>query len=220
MKHGIFNALRAFFFIFLIALVTILCVLERDSSTPSVEPQIEAESANNLSDLCYTEDEKAECALLVCFTEPKTSEPLIIQKKEEPPTEDYVRIIYRGEINVIEQEEEPTGEWISLGTFELTAYCSCESCCDHYAVNRPIDKNGKPVVYTATGTVAKAGRTIAVDPSIIPHGTEVNINDHIYIAEDAGAAIVGNRIDVYFADHGEALVFGRQSAEVQIKAAS
>ena len=136
--------------------------------------------------------------------------------ESEPPraTETPVEITTETEPTAIE----PTKEWQSLGTYTLTAYCSCQTCCGQYALNRPIDKNGNPIVYTSIGAVAKAGVTIAVDPSVIPYGTEVRINDHIYIAQDTGGAIEGNRIDVYFDDHQAALQFGRQDFEVFIPA--
>lgn len=89
-----------------------------------------------------------------------------------------------------------------LGEYEITAYCACEECC------------GKTDGITATGTKATAGRTIAVDPDIIPYGTEVIIGGHSYIAEDCGGAIKGNRIDIYFNSHDEALEYGRQTADV------
>ena len=86
-----------------------------------------------------------------------------------------------------------------IGNFELTAYCACSICCDQYADG-----------ITYTGTVATQGRTIAVDPSVIPLGSEVRIGDNIYIAEDIGGAIQRNRIDVFFSSHQDALVFGRR----------
>ena len=44
---------------------------------------------------------------------------------------------------------------------------------------------------TSTGVIAKEGRTIAVDPAIIPYGTKVQIGNDptIYIAEDTGSAL-------------------------------
>ena len=114
-------------------------------------------------------------------------------------------------------EEAPAEEWKSLGTFNLTAYCSCESCCGYWATIRPKDENGNPIVYTSTGTVAEQGRTIAVDPTVIPYGSKVKIGETVYIAEDCGGAIKGNRIDVYHADHQAALVFGRWDSEVYIE---
>ena len=115
-------------------------------------------------------------------------------------------------------ETEPPEEWVSLGTYTLTAYCSCQECCGEHALERPLDENGNPIVYTAIGAVAKAGTTIAVDPSEIPFGSNVKIRGHVYKAQDTGGAIVGNRIDVYFDDHQEACDFGIQQAEVFIRA--
>lgn len=43
------------------------------------------------------------------------------------------------------------------------------------------------------------------------------INGKIYKAQDCGGAIKGNRIDVYFKNHNDALNFGVQYAEVFIK---
>lgn len=89
-------------------------------------------------------------------------------------------------------------------TFRATAYCPCAECSGGYGY------------ITATGAKAIAGRTIAVDPSVIPYGTEVIINGHTYIAEDTGGAIKGNRIDIFFDNHVEASNFGLQTVEVVI----
>ena len=101
--------------------------------------------------------------------------------------------------------------------FILTAYCSCEKCCGKWALNRPKDEYGNDIVYTATGTVAKQGRTIAVDPEYIEYGTKVIIDGVTYVAEDCGGAIKGNRIDVYFSDHQRALEFGKCTKTVYIE---
>ena len=100
----------------------------------------------------------------------------------------------------------------SLGTYRLTAYCSCEKCCGVWAKNRP---NGE--VRGASGELLTAGYSIAVDPNVIPYGTEVIINGHTYKAQDCGGAIKNKRIDVYFDSHEEALQFGVQYAEVFTK---
>ena len=93
-------------------------------------------------------------------------------------------------------ETEPL-EQISLGEYTITHYCSCSRCC------------GKEDGVTATGTQATEGRTIAVDPEIIPYGTKVLIDGHEYIAEDTGGAIKGNKIDIYVDSHQEAVNRGR-----------
>ena len=98
---------------------------------------------------------------------------------------------------------------VNLGEFKLTAYCSCAKCCGKWAYNRP---NG--IVYGAIGEELKEGYSIAVDPNVIPYNSEVIINGKTYEAQDCGGAIKGNRIDVYFEDHNEALEFGVQYSEV------
>ena len=94
---------------------------------------------------------------------------------------------------------------VFLGEYTLTAYCPCTRCC------------GKNDGITATGTLAAEGRTIAVDPRVIPYGSRVllifpNGTQHTYIAEDCGSGVTGSRVDVFFSDHETARVFGVQSA--------
>ena len=70
--------------------------------------------------------------------------------------------------------------------------------------------------YTAGGTYLRKG-IIAVDPNVIPLGTRVFIPGYGYaIADDTGGAIKGNRIDMAFGSHGEAMDFGRQTVTVYI----
>ena len=85
---------------------------------------------------------------------------------------------------------------------QLTAYCPCELCCGQWAGGN-----------TASGTVPTAGRTVGVDPEVIPLGTTVYIDGKAYRAEDTGA-FTGNIIDIYMDSHEEALRFGRQEATV------
>lgn len=111
------------------------------------------------------------------------------------------------------EEEEP----LLIGNFKLTAYCSCYECCDEYALNRPVDENGNEIVYGAIGEVLTEGYSIAVDPDVIPYGTEVIIDGVTYKAQDCGGAIYGNEIDVYFADHKKAQEFAVQYKDVYLK---
>ena len=104
-----------------------------------------------------------------------------------------------GEVNAT---EDMYGD--SLGVFDITYYCSCEICCD---VETGITATGAPVV---------EGETIAVDPSVIPYGTQVIIGGHVFTAEDCGGAIKQNHIDIYVHSHEEALALGRSSAEVYL----
>jgi 3D (Asp-Asp-Asp) domain-containing protein len=79
----------------------------------------------------------------------------------------------------------------------VTAYCACPICC------------GKSDGITSSGALAKEKHTIAVDPNVIPMGSQVHLEGlGTFIAEDTGGAIKGNRIDVYMEDHNQALQFG------------
>lgn len=64
---------------------------------------------------------------------------------------------------------------------------------------------------TASGTRVTEGRTIAVDPKVIPLGWWVYIEGIGFRrAEDKGSAIKGNKIDVYFESQEAAEKFGRK----------
>ena len=138
-----------------------------------------------------------------------TTEPTVVIAETIAPTESVVEetepvIEVTEPVEVTEPEEEANND-IYLGGFKLTAYCACEICCGEWA-------NG----ITATGTVATQGRTIAVDPTVIPYGSKVMINGHTYVAEDCGGAITENRIDIFFDNHDEALNFGVQYYDVYL----
>lgn len=91
-----------------------------------------------------------------------------------------------------------------LGTFKVTAYCSCEKCCGEWSDG-----------YTATMTTPTEGRTVAVDPNVVPLGTEIIIGGKTYICEDTG--VRGNKVDIYFSSHSQALAFGVKYKNVYIK---
>ena len=92
--------------------------------------------------------------------------------------------------------------------FVITAYCK---------ENYPHICNDGESKYTSTGTIATAGRTIAVDPDVVPYGTQIEIEGiGVRIAEDTGGAIKGNRIDILFETHQEALEWGVQTRKATI----
>lgn len=98
-------------------------------------------------------------------------------------------------------------DWLkSLGTFKITHYCNCKICCGKWSGGN-----------TASGTYPTEGRTIAVDPSVIPLGSRVVINGVTFIAEDTGKAIKGNRIDIYVNNHVTALNYGTYNTQVYLK---
>lgn len=85
-----------------------------------------------------------------------------------------------------------------LGKFYITHYCPCEQCCGV--------GGGK---ITASGTVPTAGRTVGVNPAVIPYGTKLKIGGKEgYVAEDTGGGIGTYHIDIFCNSHQEALNAG------------
>ncbi|UUZ92885.1 LysM peptidoglycan-binding domain-containing protein [Paenibacillus sp. P25] len=84
----------------------------------------------------------------------------------------------------------------------LTAYTA-----GYESTGKKPDTPGYGITYS--GNKVQEGRTIAVDPSVIPLGSTVYIDGiGIRQAEDIGSAIRGSRIDVYMNDLAEAKEFG------------
>jgi len=89
-----------------------------------------------------------------------------------------------------------------LGRFKLTAYARSA---------------GRTRAITATGTSARAGRTVAVDPKVIPLGSRVFIEGiGERIAEDVGSAVKGRHIDVFLPSRPAATRFGVQRGTVSV----
>lgn len=81
--------------------------------------------------------------------------------------------------------------------------------------------NGVGKTYTASGRLAvrnpEGYSTIAVDPSIIPYGTRLFVENYGFaIAADTGTAIKGNIVDVYFNTKQEALNWAVKYVNVYI----
>lgn len=94
-----------------------------------------------------------------------------------------------------------------LADCRVTYYDTCVLCC------------GKADGITASGLLATPGVTVAVDPAIIPLGSDVLVDYgdgelHYYRADDTGSGVQGNAIDVCVSSHQEALELGRRTATV------
>lgn len=110
---------------------------------------------------------------------------------------------------------------------ETTAYCACKACCGwkrQYgcclfpAVYASGPKKGerKRVGITADGSKAKQG-TIAADTRLYPFGTILYVPGYGWgEVQDRGAAIKGNRIDLFFSSHKKALEWGRRTVKVKV----
>lgn len=101
--------------------------------------------------------------------------------------------------------EEDSGEDLTyLGAFTATAYCPGPCCCGEYSSG-----------YTASGTLAEEGRTIACNS--LPFGTQVMIDGHTYTVEDTGWSPYGESwLDIFFYDHESALAYGMRTVDVYL----
>ena len=113
-------------------------------------------------------------------------------------------------------------ETISL---ETTGYCKCQKCCgwERNWLGQPVYAYGpqkgerKKVGVTASGTKAKPGKTIAADVAVFPFGTRLKVPGYgTGVVEDRGGAIQGNRIDLFFRTHQQALDWGRRRVQVEV----
>ena len=71
---------------------------------------------------------------------------------------------------------------------------------------------------TSTGKKPRPYHTLAVDPKVIPYGTRVYIPEFnkVFIAEDCGGAIKGNRIDIYMNNEYECRQWGVRNITIII----
>ena len=100
-------------------------------------------------------------------------------------------------------------EWETV-EMNVSAYCPCSKCCGKYADG-----------VTANGHKIKDGDCFVAAPKNYSFGTEMIIpgyNDgKVVKVLDRGGAIKGNKLDLFFPTHKEALVWGRQHITVKVK---
>ena len=122
------------------------------------------------------------------------SNPETESNTEESNTERYIEL---------------PGEW-EIIEMRVTAYCPCPSCCGEYSDG-----------ITANGYEIQPGDTFVAADRRYPFHTEMLIpgysNSQPVKVLDRGGAIKGNRLDVFFATHDEALQWGVQYLEVNVR---
>lgn len=110
---------------------------------------------------------------------------------------------------------------------ETTAYCACKACCGWkrkygWWLGPPVYASGpnrgkrKQVGITADGSKARKG-TLAADTRLYPFGTIMFVPGYGWgEVHDTGAAIKGNRLDLFFSSHKKALEWGRRRVKVTV----
>ncbi|MHA6250594.1 3D domain-containing protein [Oceanobacillus sp. CAU 1775] len=98
--------------------------------------------------------------------------------------------------------EQPQGKTFSVTATAYTAECEGCSGITYTGVNLNKNRNAK---------------VIAVDPNVIPLGSEVYVEGYGYaIAADIGSAIKGNKIDLHVPTKDEAFAWGVRTVKITI----
>lgn len=109
----------------------------------------------------------------------------------------------------IKTESEQSGEWLTV-KMRVTAYCPCPKCCGEYS-------DGE----TACGHKIRPGDAFVAADKKYSFGTEMIIagykNGEPVKVLDRGGVIRGNRLDVFFHSHEEALKWGVRYLNVKVR---
>ena len=94
---------------------------------------------------------------------------------------------------------------------EVTAYCPCKKCCGPKA--QGLTASGKRINFNDS-------LFVAADKNVFDFHTKLKIpgyaNGQAVPVLDRGGAIKGNKLDVFFPSHAEALKWGRQRVAVTV----
>ncbi|WP_019536498.1 ubiquitin-like domain-containing protein [Paenibacillus ginsengihumi] len=140
------------------------------------------------------------------------SEQIVEEKVKEPSVNKIVAIGTKNPVTILSASSPNVDELVKSGVkfaykqvlnnVKLTAYTA-----DASSTGKSEDHPQYGI--TASGTKVTEGRTIAVDPKVIPLGWWVYIDGLGFRrAEDTGGAVKGNVIDVYFESKDYAKRFG------------
>lgn len=101
---------------------------------------------------------------------------------------------------------------VKIENVTMTHYCICQKCCGKSPDNPDYG-------ITASGRKATPYVSVAVDPDVIPLGSEVLVDYgdgeiHYYRADDIGGSVKGNHIDLCVGSHQEAIDLGVKTVTV------
>lgn len=101
------------------------------------------------------------------------------------------------------EAEEPESEWTYYGNCRITHYCDCPECTGPWYGSA-----------TASGAWPSAFYTVASGEDL-PFGTEVLINDQVYVVQDRGVGC--GQIDIFVGDHQLAMDMGMYYIDVYVR---
>jgi len=124
-------------------------------------------------------------------------------KSVKPPTKQVLNK------PLTQKNEGDQNQW-QVVRMRVTAYCPCRKCCGEYADG-----------ITASGHKIQTGDAFVAADTSYPFGTEMIVpgynNDQPVKVLDRGGAIRGNRLDVFFHSHQQALKWGVKYLDVKVR---
>ena len=112
-------------------------------------------------------------------------------------------------VNAVAADDATDDGWVTI-SMRVTAYCPCKKCCGEWADG-----------VTANGHVIEPGDCFVAADSRFAFGTEMLIEGYnaskTVKVFDRGGAIKGNKLDVFFHTHQEALDWGVRYIDVKVR---
>ncbi|MCP3029706.1 G5 and 3D domain-containing protein [Halobacillus sp. A5] len=166
----------------------------KESKRELVKEKVDKESIDEVVALGTKEESAPEQSRPEEDNKSNSSEPTLVSTSSDSSSkEDH---------SSSSKEEESSSNTMKMKATAYTA--SCSGCTGKTATG--IDLNSNP-----------GKKVIAVDPSVIPLGSEVWVEGYgTAVAGDTGGAIKGNKIDVHVASTGEAQSFGSKTVDVKV----
>jgi 3D (Asp-Asp-Asp) domain-containing protein len=141
---------------------------------------------------------------------------LELQESKQKLKDAAEKVVDALEETVKESTPKPTEEWVTI-IMDVSAYCPCAKCCEQWA-DIPVSSGKRK---TASGHTIHIEDKFVAAPRNYPFGTEMVIEGYaggkVVKVEDVGGAIKGNKLDLFFATHGTALIWGRRDVPVRVK---
>ncbi len=142
---------------------------------------------------------------------PQAAKPQTMELMRDIPADEPATVTLASYSPITPRIPRETKQANNVIWMEVTAYCACTHCCGPNAVG--LTASGKHVSYNDS-------RFVAADTDVLPFGTKLSIpgyaSDQPVEVIDRGGAIKGNKLDVFFPTHEQALEWGRQWVAVTV----
>ena len=167
-----------------------------------------------ITSVAYTKAERPIILLNATVTEPETNVQPPLNNSEIKAIsvldEHQASAVRRPVDNIQHQSShEQSGQWRTM-RMRVTAYCPCSKCCGQYSDG-----------VTACGHKIRPGDTFVAADKRYSFGTEMVItgygNGQPVKVLDRGGAIKGNKLDLFFGTHKEALKWGVKYLDVKVR---